>query len=145
MKDLHIDLQKTKTYIFLVAGVLLGIALTMAVVTFGRFNITKSNNTQNSATNDPSKTGLGPAPVVDMLKDIDPTKPFVDSMGVEHPPLSSNGAEYVPPKPLTAEELAKVQAPPMGGAAPKPAQEAKVPPTTKVAVPTIPKTATTTQ
>jgi hypothetical protein len=138
MKEIHADLQTLKPYLYVVAGVLLGIALCMLLLKTGHlsgFTTKKSQNTNTTNTVVPGNT----TEIVDYLKDVDPTKPYTDPNGVTHPALYSGEGTYVPPRPLTPEELkeAAKNAPPIGGNG-----KAPVPPTApavpKIVTPVIP-------
>jgi hypothetical protein len=154
MKEIHADLQTLKPYLYVVAGVLLGIALCMLLLKTGHlssFGSSKQNQTKNAITN--AAPG-GTTEVVNYLKDVDPTKPYTDPNGVTHPALYSGEGTYVPPRPLTPEELkeAAKNAPPIGGngKAPVPPTAPAVPKIVPPVIPVIPvvkpaATATTTR
>ena len=125
MMQLKQDLENPRTYAFLAAGTFIGIALVMGATYFGysnlggvRENNVNANNQQNS------DLPPGTAPVVEnFLEGIDPTKPYVDANGTEHPPLGAAAAPYDP--------NVKVEHPPTGAPAPT-APKAAPAPTPKV-------------
>jgi hypothetical protein len=122
MKEIHADLQTLKPYLYVVAGVFLGIAFCMLFAKLGYLNLNsnKGNNTTGNGVNEIAKLPGQQTEVVDYLKDVDPTKPYTDPNGVTHPALYSGEGTYVPPQPLTPEQLkeAAKNAPPAGGPAP---------------------------
>jgi hypothetical protein len=144
MKEIHADLQTLKPYLYVVAGVLLGIALCMLLGKLGYLNF--SNNKAGKSQQDVATLPGGQTEVKDFLKDVDPTKPYTDPNGVTHPALYSGEGTYVPPQALTPEQLKEVirNAPPAGAPAPVP----PTPPAVPKAAPSpniTPVTATTTR
>jgi hypothetical protein len=112
MKEIHTDLQTLKPYLYVVAGVFLGIALCMLLGKLGylRFDTRSGTGPANNQLGT-----AGQAEVIDYLKDVDPTKPYIDQNGVERPALYTGEGTYVPPRPLTPEELKEIakNAPPI--------------------------------
>ncbi len=120
MMQLKQDLENPRTYAFIAAGTFIGIALVMGATYFGYSNLSGMNKNNLNQTNGQSTLPPGTAPVVeDYLKNIDPTKPYVDANGVEHPPL---GVAAVPVDPNV-----KVEHPPVGGPTPEAPKAPAVP------------------
>lgn len=141
MKEIHADLQTLKPYLYIIAGILLGIAFCMLLAKLGYLSL--SGNKANNNSQVTQKLPGQQTEVVDYLKGVDPTKPYTDPNGVTHPALYSGEGTYVPPQPLTPEQLKEAikNAPPVGGPAPivPKAPAAPTPPKTVVpAVPVVP-------
>ena len=112
MMEIKKDLGSHRTYLWIIVGLLIGIALVMAAIKFlGVKNPAYTNNKNiinNTATINgqevqklPQALDENGAPV-DQLKDIDPTKPYVDDSGVVHPPLGG-GIPPAQPEPTPIE------------------------------------------
>jgi hypothetical protein len=121
MIQLQQDLKNPRVYAFIVAGTFIGIALVMGATYFGYSNLGKVRQNNINANNQSEKDlPPGTAPVVkDFLKDVDPTKPYVDANGTEHPPIGVAAAPYDP--------NVKVEHPPAGGPVPVPPKAPAVP------------------
>ncbi len=112
MMQLKQDLENPRTYAFLAAGTFIGIALVMGATYFGYSNlggVRQNNVSSNNQSNNDVPPGTAPV-VENYLEGIDPTKPYVDANGTEHPPLGAAAPAYNP--------NVKVEHPPAGAPAP---------------------------
>jgi hypothetical protein len=134
MEDIKQDLHNNRTYLWIVAGVFLGIAAVMATFRF----IPNNGFMGTSQSADTTQPGVVSQETTKEYEAAlkNPTEPYTDANGVTHPPIG------VAPAPIAPGEAPK--APPVGGNGQPPVvpQAPKAPDTTKTPTPIVPTTPT---
>jgi hypothetical protein len=134
MNEIHQDLSGHRTYLWIIVGVFLGVALVMLTMRFispkGFYGANK-NNTVSPSNLAPGSNNVSNASPSYIKALENPDKPYTDEKGVTHPPIGVAPTAYNPED--------KVTAPPIGGTG-----KAPVAPVAQVAPkPVTPKTTTT--